>query len=252
MRRALIADIHSNFVALEAVIADCDAQRVDEIVCLGDMVGYGPQPAECVDLVRRRCKWALMGDQDAARFMVSTSKVNDFARWLDRELKPEWYDLPSKKARWKWMEALPTERKDDDVLYIHGSPRDPWFEYVLPEHFKIPENKNAIEIFSKIARLCFFANTGIPGIVIEHSDWMYPTHDPEHTFELQGVKTLVNVGSVGRPRDKNPKSCYVIYDDQQFTITFRRTAYDLDKFCDSLSRVPGLSERYVERLRRGH
>jgi len=128
VRQALVADIHANLTALEAVIADCDAQRVHEIVCLGDMVGYGPQPAECADLVRKRCAWALCGDEDAARFMIpsigrgSPRRANDFGEWIQKQLAPRWYSLPSTKERWKWMEALPASREDGDVLYVHASP----------------------------------------------------------------------------------------------------------------------------------
>ncbi len=259
MRRAIISDIHANWVALQAVLADIATQHVDNTVCLGDVCGYGPDPVECVDLVRASCQWVLCGNHDLALFLSVPIGFNKFARaaieWQRGILAPHWYSFSKKVNRWHWLESLPPSILEEGALYVHASPRDPLMEYVEESDFAdmgFGPSTKAQEIFEKFERLAFCGHSHRPGIASDEFHWIKPTDLPEQLYPLpsQG-KTLVNVGSVGQPRDGNPASCYVIYDTDQKTITFRRVAYDIQAELARFKRVPQLSERLSRRLETG-
>lgn len=260
MRRAILSDIHGNLVALQAALADCDEQKVDEIVCLGDICGYGPDPIGCVDLVRKRCKWVLAGNHDAALFMTVAIGFNKYAReaieWQRSVLLPRWYSFPSKKERWDWLANLSPLREEINVLYVHASPRDPMMEYVEEADFAdmgFGSSQKAIEIFEKIKWLSFCGHSHRPGVVTSEFQWMKPHELPGMSWTVKnGDKTLVNIGSVGQPRDNNPKGCYVIFDTEKQTVTFRRVEYDIKKAQERFKAVPQLSERLWKRLETGN
>src|SRR6185369_15866940 len=133
-RQAIISDIHGNLLALDAVMRDITDQKVDEIVCIGDIAGYGPDPVECIDVVREKCKWVLCGNHDAALFMISPIGFNKIAKeaieWQRTLLEPHWYSMPGTKERWTWISSLKPNRTEGKVLYVHASPREPLLEYV--------------------------------------------------------------------------------------------------------------------------
>ncbi|MGD0089050.1 MAG: metallophosphoesterase family protein [Planctomycetota bacterium] len=259
MRRALMSDIHANLVALEAALADCAAQRVDEIVCLGDVCGYGPEPIECLDLIRSRCKWVLAGNHDVTLFMLVAVGFNKYAReaiqWQRNVLIPRWYDFGKKVRRWNWLAGLSPMRQDGKVLYVHASPRDPMMEYVEEGDFSdmgFGTSQKATEIFDKIESLSFCGHSHRPGVVTEDFLWVRPHLFPNLTYKLRPIgKTLVNIGSVGQPRDGNPHGCYVIHDEEEQTITFRRVAYDVKRAQERFKRAPQLHERLWKRLETG-
>ena len=258
MRRAIISDIHGNWVALESVLADCSAQKVDDIVCLGDICGYGPDPIQCIDRTRASCAWVLRGNHDDALFMATPIGFNKYAKdaieWQRTVLVPRWYSMPAKTNRWKWISGLPDHRAEGDVLYVHASPRDPLMEFVVEGDFDdmgFGPSQKALEIFEKITRLSFCGHSHRPGVVAEDYHWIKPAELPEMRHTLQPGKTLVNVGSVGQPRDANPESCYAIFDTAANTITFRRVPYDIPKAQARFQRVPQLNERLWKRLETG-
>ncbi|MCY3023012.1 MAG: metallophosphoesterase family protein [Planctomycetota bacterium] len=259
MRRALLSDIHGNLVALEAALADCEAQKADEIVCLGDICGYGPQPIECVDLIRQHCKWVLAGNHDMTLFMSVAVGFNRFAReaieWQRSVMQPYWYSFSKTVLRWQWLGSLSPMRLDGDVLYVHASPRDPIIEYVEEADFAdmgFGCSQKAQEIFERIERLSFCGHSHRPGVVTQEFHWTRPHLFQDMTCTLQpGDKTLVNIGSVGQPRDGNPQGCYVIHDDVAQTVTFRRVAYDIQEAQERFKQVPRLSERLWRRLEAG-
>lgn len=259
MRRALLSDIHANLVALEAVLADCAAQRADEIVCLGDVCGYGPDPVECTDLIQARCKWVLAGNHDVTLFLPVALGFNRYAReaihWQRSILIPHWYSLGAKVRRWKWLAGLSPARKEGRVLYVHASPRDPMMEYVEEGDFSdmgFGTSQKATEILARVEWLSFCGHSHRPGVVTEDFIWMRPHLFPDMTCNLRPYgKTLVNIGSVGQPRDGNPHGCYVIHDDRRQTITFRRVAYDVKRAQERFKRAPGLSDRLWKRLETG-
>ncbi|HYF50415.1 MAG TPA: metallophosphoesterase family protein [Planctomycetota bacterium] len=217
-RRAVISDIHGNLVALEAVLADIQTQKVDQIVCLGDICGYGPQPVECINRVRETCAWSLRGNHDEALF----NDPIDFGKnaltaimWQRTIMQPKPGSPADVVERWNWLKNLPTEHSEKDVLFVHASPRDPLYEYVLREDFDdqgFGPTQKAKDIFSAMEWLCFCGHSHRPGVVAEDYKWILPAEIERSYIIKRGFKTIVNIGSVGQPRDGISDACYVIFD----------------------------------------
>src|SRR5262245_56848348 len=124
--RAVISDIHGNLEAIQAVLEDIKKVGVDDIVCLGDVVGYGPDPVPCIKLVRSHVHWSLCGNHDAALFMQQAVGFREAAAkavaWHRDMMIPGPFSLPGKVARWRWLENLPAHRQEGRVTYVHASP----------------------------------------------------------------------------------------------------------------------------------
>lgn len=233
--RAIISDIHGNLEALKAVLKDIRSQGADEIVCLGDVVGYGPDPIPCLKLIRKTCQWCLCGNHDMALFMTHAVGFNEGAAkavaWQRLHLQPRLYSLPGKVARWRWIENLPAQRVEDNVLYVHGSPRDPIMEYVLEKDFQdigFGPSEKAVQMFEKFDWLCFVGHSHRPGVATHDFKWLKPMELDNLTYVLpKDKKTIVNIGAVGQPRDHIVQSCYVLFDGEK--IRYRRVPYDLEK-----------------------
>lgn len=265
MRQALISDIHANLESLQAVLADIKTQNVQEIVCLGDIVGYGPTPVECVDLVRENCAWSICGNHDAALTMGVAPGFKEYAvkviAWHRTLLKPQFFLNFSGKKRWEWITTLPMTKDISDVFYVHGSPRDNLFEYIEADDFKDPANPIAKvkEIFAATKKLLFAGHRHRPGLASDKDfTWIKPEamtakgNDDTRVFKLDpAAKTLINIGSVGQPRDNNPKSCYVIYDQDAGEVIFRRVAYDIEGCRKRFEGVEALDQRLGDRLKDG-
>jgi predicted phosphodiesterase len=218
-RRAIISDIHSNLPAFEAVLADIKTQNVDAIVCLGDVCGYGPQPMECIELVRKNVLWTLQGNHDEALFV----EPRDFGKnarlaieWQRRVLEPRLESTQEEEERWFWLQGLQPRRVENDVLFVHASPREPLYEYVLREDFLdegFGPSEKGKAIMDSFQWLCFCGHSHRPGVVSQDFQWHLPADLKEMTcFLKRGQKTLINVGSVGQPRDGITSACYVVFD----------------------------------------
>ena len=211
MHFALISDIHSNAEALTAVLAEIDRRGVPRIFCLGDIVGYGPDPEFCVDRVPERCEWSLVGNHDKALF-ANADRFNPYARnaieWTRDRLKPGFLRTKAQVARWRYLEDLLLEKRIDDMYFVHGSPRDQINEYIYREDVFFNDGKLR-EIFATVQRVLFVGHTHLPMIVNDQlKGWLPAGTDPE--FELEaGFKYIINVGSVGQPRDRDPRACWV-------------------------------------------
>ncbi|MCX7805992.1 MAG: metallophosphatase family protein [Planctomycetota bacterium] len=257
MRQAIISDIHANLTALDAVMDDIGRHDVDEILCLGDIVGYGPDPVECVDMVRTRCKWCICGNHDAALFMTHPIGFNKYAReaieWHRSVLLPGFFSLPSKFDRWKWLESLPDRRIEGDRMFVHGSPRDPVMEYVGEEDvvdMGFGPSDKIVRIFEMIERICFVGHSHKPGVVCEDYKWIKPADLKDYEFRMpENGKVLVNIGSVGQPRDRIKDACYVIFDGEK--VLFRRVPYDVEKVRKRIAENPRLDSRLGDRLLQG-
>lgn len=258
--QAVLSDVHANAVALRAVLDDCAAQKVDEVVCLGDTVGYGPDPIECLDLVRGRCTWALSGNHDVALFLPVPVGFNKIARealeWHRSVLEPSgWFGRKSTRERWNWLHMLEPVREEDDVIYVHASPRDPLMEYVEESDvadmgFGPPQK--IIAIFERIPWLCFCGHSHRPGVVTDDYLWFKPEQLPHASFNVpRHRKTLVNVGSVGQPRDQNPQACYVLFNRESRVVTFRRVTYDVAAAQARFQKQSRLHPRTWQRLEMG-
>jgi diadenosine tetraphosphatase ApaH/serine/threonine PP2A family protein phosphatase len=246
--KALISDIHSNLEALEAVLKDIDQQKIKEIYCLGDIVGYGPNPRECVDLVMQ-CKLVLLGNHDQGA-MFDPEGFNPSAEraifWTRAQLEAPTENREVKERRWEFLAERPRSYKEDGYLYVHGSARNPLNEYVFPED--VYNQRKMERIFALVERYCFQGHTHVPGIFTEDLQFHSP-EEIEYCYHLDGRKTLCNIGSVGQPRDGDWRACYVLLDGD--TIRYRRVEYDIDTTVEKIYAIPDLENFLGDRLRDG-
>ncbi len=244
--RALISDIHGNLEALEAVLADIKAQGIEEIYCLGDIVGYGPNPRECIDLVSS-CGICLLGNHDQGA-LFDPEGFNAGAEraifWTRQTL--ETGDPKDCERRWEFLGELPRMRREENLLFVHGSARNPLNEYVFPED--IYNQRKMERIFALVEKNCFQGHTHIPGVFTEDLNFLSP-EEIGFKYELGDQKHLVNVGSVGQPRNGVPLSSYVILDGN--SLEFRRVQYDVEKTAEKIYAIPDLDNFLGDRLRDG-
>lgn len=210
---AIVSDIHSNLEALQAVLADAENRGVKEIVCLGDVIGYGPNPGECLDIIRERARLCLMGNHDHAvlfepcNFNLPAERA---CYWTRRLLEGE-PDVELRNARWDFLGSLPARVEEDNILFVHGSPRRPINEYVFPEDVFTNPQKVMANFDRLGAHLCFSGHTHQPGVFLDA-----PYFDPPNElldspfYQVENEPAIVNVGSVGQPRDRDPRASYVI------------------------------------------
>jgi len=177
MPTAIISDIHSNLDALNVVLADIDARGIERILCLGDIVGYGPNPLECVDLVIQRCQWSLMGNHDFAILYEPTSfnaSAEASAFWTRFQFELE-QDEAVRRKRWEYLANLSIRQAFNGALCVHASPRRPINEYIFPDDvISAPAKMNAI--FDRIEQVAFVGHTHVAGVFTDEPDF-YPPDD---------------------------------------------------------------------------
>jgi predicted phosphodiesterase len=248
VKRALISDIHSNLEALQAVLADIRGQGISEIYCLGDLVGYGPNPCECIDLVMQ-CKVCLLGNHDQGALFDPEGFNSGAERaifWTRSQLEDGVGTASERQRRWDFLGELPRNFQEEKYLFVHGSARNPLNEYVFPEDIY---NKRKLEkIFAMIPRYCFQGHTHVPGVFSENFQFVSP-EEINHEYRLGEEKVMINVGSVGQPRDGNPKACYVVLDDN--VVRFRRIDYPFEQTIAKIYDIPDLDNFLGDRLRDG-
>lgn len=248
MKRALISDIHSNIEALDAVLADIRSQGVSEVYCLGDIVGYGPNPRECIDAVMK-CSVCLLGNHDQGALFDPEGFNTGAERaifWTREQLENSGGNSASQR-RWDFLGELPRNHRELSLLFVHGSARNPLNEYVFPEDIY---NRRKIEkIFALIDRYCFQGHTHVPGVFTEDCCF-YSPDEVNYEFRLGDQKAMVNVGSVGQPRDGDPRACYVILDDDNL-VRFRRVEYPFEQTIRKIYEIPDLDNFLGDRLRDG-
>ena len=247
MKRAIISDIHSNLEAFEAVLKDIDTQGVDEIYCLGDLVGYGPNPLEVTDLVMKRVKKCLLGNHDHAA-LIDPEGFNVSAEqaiyWTRDQLESNSDGKASQ--RWDFLGELPRQLREDDFLFVHGSPRNPLNEYVFQED--IYDAKKMERLFAVIPKYCFQGHTHVPGVFTEAGEFLLPS-EIDHVYTLGAGKAMINVGAVGQPRDRDSRACYVILEGN--VVTYRRVEYDFEKTNAKIEAVFDLDNYLGIRLKGG-
>jgi predicted phosphodiesterase len=252
VKRAIISDIHGNLEALQAVLEDIDRQMVDEIICLGDVVGYGPNPCECVRIVRDRCSIVILGNHDQGALFDPegfNSGAERAIRWTRRQI--ELHDrLPrnSSDQLYDFLGELPRTHTSGQLLFVHGSARRPLDEYVFPEDIYNPLKLE--HIFELVPRYCFQGHTHIPGVFTTSPEFIapgVPASDTEVMIELPEGKAMVNVGSVGQPRDEDPRSSYVLVEDDR-RVRFRRIPYPLETTRRKIHAIADLDNFLGDRL----
>jgi predicted phosphodiesterase len=246
--KALLSDIHSNLEALDAVLADMKAYDIEAIYCLGDVIGYGPNPRECLERVMA-FDVCLLGNHDqAAQF--DPTEFNPVAQraafWTRKQIDAPIRNREAADLRWEYLAERPLKHKEKDFLYVHGSPRNPLNEYIFPEDIYNQRKMDAL--FALVERYCFHGHTHNPGIFTHRLEF-YSPDECDYTFKLTGHKLLCNVGSVGQPRDRDWRACYVLLDGD--TIRFRRVEYDVATTIRKIKEIDDLDDFLGERLRDG-
>jgi predicted phosphodiesterase len=241
MRVAVVSDIHANLHALEAVLAVIDADPVDELWCLGDLVGYGPKPNECCAIVQARAAVCLCGNHDLA--VRGTIDLVEFSG--DAGTAAAWTRAVLADDARTFLDGLQPAGRASGVALFHGSARDPVWEYVLSDE----------------AAITTFMLTEEPLVLVGHSHAALQIAlreavlegglAPDGTeLELADARWLLNPGSVGQPRDGDPHAAYLLLDLDAKRASFRRVAYDVE-LTQSEMREAGLPEALIERLTLG-
>lgn len=254
---AIISDIHSNTEALTAVLADIATRGVEQIICLGDVVGYGAEPRQCLDMVMRSCSVTLMGNHDYA-VLYEPVKFNVGAEsacyWTRQQLEDE-PDIEKRNARWQFLGSLPVKYALNgekygmgELVFAHGSPRRPINEYVFPDD--IYNNAGKIQgLFERFGHLCFVGHTHVPGVFTDTPDF-YSPDEMENMLEVNpGRKALINVGSVGQPRDRDPRASYVLVEPK--LVRFIRVPYPVDAAVEKVMAISELDGYLGQRLKEG-
>lgn len=237
---AFISDIHANLPALQAVLTDIAAQQVTEIYCLGDVVGYGGQPAQCVDLLREARIPCLKGNHDSmvAGDAGSLKGIGDATR-----LAIEWTQSVVSPEQRSWLGDLPLTMEQADFQAVHAMLETPeeW-DYVLSaaeagRHFRHQRKS-----------LCFIGHTHCPAFWLEGETRERDITSIETVFSTR--KQVINVGSVGQPRDRDERACYLIYRPERQDVWWRRVDYDI-KAAQQAIMSAGLPSKFAMRLLRG-
>jgi predicted phosphodiesterase len=246
VKRAIISDIHGNLEALTAVLARIKELQISQIICLGDIIGYGPNPIECLDLVISQCQWTILGNHDQAA-LFDPEGFNPVASraiyWTRKQLEAD----QSAKAdqRWDFLGELPRRHDEGKYLFVHGSPRDPTNEYVFPE--MIYDRDLMGSLFSRIEGCCFQGHTHLPGCFTENREFYTPDQS-DFVFNLSDTKCMFNVGSVGQPRDGDPRACFVVLDSDQGRVEYHRVEYDVETTSKKIYAIRDLDDVLGDRL----
>ncbi len=221
MRYAIIADIHANLAAFTAVLDDIKrGGEVEELWCLGDVVGYGPDPHQCLELLRQYKHICIAGNHDwAAIGKIDTSNFNP-----DAAIASHWTAQQLSSGDIKYLESLPLVTEKDDFTLAHGSPREPIWEYLLSV-------SSAKENFAHFrSQFCLVGHSHVPLIFRYGADGVctFSQFLPNIKRVLDKSRMIVNPGGVGQPRDGDPRASYAIYDSDTRLVTLRRVTYDIN------------------------
>jgi len=279
---AVISDIHGNLEALEAVLADIDRRQIKDILCLGDIIGYGASPKQCLDLVAERCKIALCGNHDHAvfyepfNFNVSAER----ACYWTRQVFEDESNKAKRNRRWEFLGQLPIRQEHSGILLVHASPRRPVNEYLFAEDVYTNPHKILanFERLEEHQRACFVGHTHVPGVFLDDPYFDPPAELPvpnRYTITTD-EKAIINIGSVGQPRDRDSRSCYIVVyekedalpepkeddfvppaqimpEDEEYwsTLEFVRLEYDIEKSIKKILDTPELDDFLGTRLLEG-
>ena len=232
MRLAVLSDIHANLEALEAALAEVDRRGADALVCLGDVVGYGPDAAACVDLVRERATATVLGNHDEA---VAFDRHLEYLPKSARKAV-KYHQSTLSEDQLAWLRSLPLRHEMDGVTLVHAAPDRPemW-----------PRLSSFVELQAQFAAfdtpICFVGHSHRPAVVSDRVG----VHRvrPGHRF-------LVDVGSVGQPRDRDPRLAFGLFDSEAFSYELVRAHYDVARTAAKV-KAAGLPTTLGDRLRRG-
>jgi len=245
MRLAILSDIHANLPALEAVLADVEAAGIEETWCLGDVVGYGAEPDGCAELVAEHCSLCLVGNHDLAvlgELDISTFSpaASTAVRWTRQVILPETLDF---------LRSLEPAEVGREVALYHASPRDPIWEYVLwPD-------QAALCIRSQAKRVSCIGHSHVALFFTLAEDGDRPRPEARGaqagagtTLEISDSMWLINPGSVGQPRDGDPRAAWLELDTEAWKATFHRAEYEIDRAARAITATGELPEHLARRL----
>ncbi len=239
--KAILSDIHSNLEAFQAVLEDISQKNIDEIYCLGDVVGYGPNPRECLKMARE-FQVIIRGNHESALFQDS-GKFNPKAKgaidWTREQLEQE-------EDMLEYVKSLNEFTEVEGVMCVHGSPLEPTSEYIIPAY--AAEKNRLRKLFEFVPNFCFVGHTHIPGIFTDDLNFTPQRELLANLYMLEPgkEKAIINVGSVGQPRDRDPRACYVTFDGD--SVVYRRVEYDLEQTAKKIFSVKSLDNSLGRRL----
>ena len=241
MRAAVLSDVHANLPALEAVLEGIDRAAVDELWCLGDVVGYGADPDACTELIRERCAVSLVGNHDLA--VLGELDISSFSETARAAV--EWTRENCDEATMKFLKGLKPESSDQEVGLYHASPRDPVWEYVLA----VDQARECMEEQSGRVSLI-----GHSHVALFFSDGAGPNGSPAgaqaeggRELDLSEGRWLLNPGSVGQPRDGDPRGAWLELDTGEWRCAYHRVEYEIDRAAEAI-REAALPELLADRL----
>jgi diadenosine tetraphosphatase ApaH/serine/threonine PP2A family protein phosphatase len=247
---AILSDIHSNLEALNAVLAEIDRRGITKIICLGDIVGYGPNPVECLDLIRQRAQASIMGNHDFAVFYEPynfNAGAESACFWTRRQFENH-SPLAQRSQRWSYLAGLPARLEHERFTAVHASPRKPINEYIFPDDIYTNPGKFTA-LFERFEKLCFVGHTHVPGVFLQGPDF-YTPEEIQGRFAIDPAeKAIINVGSVGQPRDRDPRSSFAILHQEH--VEFVRLEYDVETTCKKVEAIAELDDFLGARLLEG-
>jgi diadenosine tetraphosphatase ApaH/serine/threonine PP2A family protein phosphatase len=241
VRIAVISDIHANLHALDAVVSDIDAAEVDQEWCLGDLVGYGPRPNECVDLVRERASLSLCGNHDLA--VLGSLEMSEFSG--DAAAAAIWTQGVLGEQQRTWLASLEPEGRAEGAELFHGSPRNPIWDYVLSEGAAFESLRETT------APLVLVGHSHVALALSLSAETLAGGLAPAGTTaDLASGRWLLNPGSVGQPRDGDARAAWALIDTDASRAEFRRVAYPIEKTQAEIREL-GLPSALAARLAHG-
>jgi diadenosine tetraphosphatase ApaH/serine/threonine PP2A family protein phosphatase len=220
MRIGIFSDVHANIEAMTAVMKAFESERIDKYVCIGDVVGYGASPNECCDLIRKTAAFTILGNHDAA-----VAGRMDYSYYYDAARQA--LDMHSKMLtpeNLAWLTTLPYERKEGDVTFCHGSPVNlEEFEYI----FSLDQAAKCLDMWEELSSVTFIGHSHLCKSFALTKTEVFEVVANKFTIR-PNHRYIISVGSVGQPRDYDPRASYTVYDTKDKMFEFKRVAYDID------------------------
>ncbi|MFP4026526.1 MAG: metallophosphoesterase family protein [Candidatus Brocadiia bacterium] len=254
---AIISDIHANREALTVVLAEILALNPEKVICLGDIVGYGAEPAWCIDAIRSSCEVVICGNHDSALIYGSENFSDEAAKSVKYHrsiLSPAprtegGNENNTERQRWDFLKGLSHRYVEEDNLFVHASPRNPVNEYLRERDCRLQLNTKLSENFNRIEKVAFVGHTHKAGIINSNFEFIRPDALSLPYWPAEEKKAIINVGSVGQPRDGDPRACYVTL--QAEGIRYHRVEYDVEKASTKIRQNEHLSDHTADRLKDG-
>lgn len=250
MHYAILGCIHGNIDALRAVLEDVRVRGIERVVCLGDIVGFGPDPVECIDVVRETCFMVIKGDHDEAvigeepeGFIEKTAAT---LRWTREKILEA--DMAGGDDRMSFLAAAQENFSSAGIAFCHGSPRSK-HEYLFPTDVKRDPRKLRAA-FAATDKVCFHAHTHVPGVIRDTPlGWLTANELGGYFHYQKGMKALIDVGSVGQPRDGDQRACYL--EIKKNEMHWRRVEYDVQAVVRKLEANEAFTSALAIRLQQG-